>query len=137
MTGGNAPSRPARRADRRLYLAAAAAIFLVEVAIALFVPGGFVRHTLGDVLVVVLLYSALMASTRLDPLPAALACVGFAFTVEAAQALSLVERVGLADVPLARIVIGTTFSATDLAAYAAGGALALLAEAAAAARRRN
>lgn len=128
MTAGNAPSRRARRTDRRVYLAAALVIFLVEVAIARFVSGGFVRHTLGDVLVVALLYCALMASTRLDPVPAAVACVGFAFAVEAAQAAAIVERLGLSHLPLARIVIGTTFSWGDLLAYAAGGALALVAD---------
>lgn len=126
MTDGNASSLRAKlRLDRRIYLVGAILLLLVEISIALFVKSGFVRHTLGDVLIVMLLYCALMAVTNLRPVTAAAASTGLAFLVEAAQALDIVERLGLSHAPLARIVIGTTFSPWDLAAYAAGGALAL------------
>ena len=133
MTAGNAPSQTAKprpeRKPRRVYLGAALALLLIEIAIASFVKTGFVRHSLGDVLVVMLLYAMLMAATRLRPLSAAVFCVAFAFAVEGAQALNVVDRLGLGDIALARIVIGTTFSPWDLVAYAAGAAAAVLIDA--------
>jgi hypothetical protein len=130
MTAGNAPSPGAKpRRDRRSYLVAAIVLLLVEIAIALFVKSGFVRHTLGDVLVVMLLYAALMAAIRLKPVLAALLCFAFACVVEGAQALNIVERLGLGDVALARIVIGTTFSPWDLVAYFAGAIVAVFIDA--------
>lgn len=122
-------ARPRPDRPRLVYAAAALAILLIEIAIALLVKGGFVRHTLGDVLVVMLLYCALMAAFGLRPVIAALLAAGFAFAVEIAQAFDIVERLGLGGIPFARIVIGTTFSWTDLVAYAAGGALSLLCDA--------
>lgn len=93
------------------------------------VKSGFIRHTLGDVLVVMLLYGALMAVTRLKPIAASLLCTSFAIAVEGAQALNIVDRLGLGDVVLARIAIGATFSQWDIVAYAAGGASAVLIDA--------
>lgn len=119
-------ARPQPDRPRLVYAAAALAILLIEIAIALFVKGGIVRHTLGDVLVVMLLYCALMAALQLRPVTAASLAATFAFAVEIAQAFEIVERLGLSDIPLARIVIGTTFSCGDLAAYAIGAVAAVV-----------
>ncbi len=137
MRDGKASSRvqkPRLDRTRATYAATALLIFCVEVAIALFVKSGFVRHTLSDVFVVMLLYAALMAVAPLPRVIAAGLCFVFACAVEVGQALGLVERLGLSDMPLARIVIGTTFSWSDIAAYAAGAFITVIADSAA--RRR-
>ncbi|MES2753101.1 MAG: DUF2809 domain-containing protein [Pseudomonadota bacterium] len=110
------------------YTAIAAGLFVVEVAIALWVRDRFLRPVGGDVLAVVLLYCGLRAVTRLRVLPAALVATAIGFAVEAGQALHLVDRLGLGDSAVARTVLGSSFALADLFAYAAGGALVILVE---------
>ena len=83
---------------------------------------GFVRHSLGDVLVVVLLYTSCRTVSPEKPafgwkLPAAILL--FAFCVELLQLWGFCDRFHITD-PLLRIIIGTGFSFGDLLCYAAG-----------------
>lgn len=114
---------------RRGYAAAALVLFLIEVAIALFVRDAFVRPYLGDTLAVVLVYLALRAATPARVVPAALVALAIAFGVEFGQWFGLVDRLGLGGSQMARIVLGTGFAALDFVAYAAGAAAILVAEA--------
>ena len=50
----------------------------------------------------------------------------FSFAVEIGQYFRLAELLGLMDCKVARIVIGSTFDAKDLLAYAIGAALVLV-----------
>ncbi|HEY0314268.1 MAG TPA: DUF2809 domain-containing protein [Allosphingosinicella sp.] len=110
---------------RRHYALAAAALLVVEVAIALFVHDSFVRPFLGDTLAVILVYLLVRAATRLG-VPAAAACaVAIAFLIELGQYVGLLNMLGLAGNPVARIVLGTGFDPKDFLAYLAGG-LAML-----------
>lgn len=76
-------------------------------------------------------HRAIQRANRADVTPpasrttttAAAAVFLFAFAVEAAQAAQIVERFSLADILLARIIIGTTFSWGDVVAHAAGAIL--------------
>ncbi|MBY0423240.1 MAG: DUF2809 domain-containing protein [Parvularculaceae bacterium] len=142
MTGGKAKS-PRRRPDDRLprpaWLAAAAVFLLVEIAIAIFATG-FLRHTVGDVLVVVLLYALARGATRVSPVAVAALCFVFACAVEAAQGVGLFKALGLHHAPVAKTIVGATFDPLDIAAYAAGAAFAFLSDIAGArwtARRRS
>lgn len=110
------------------YALAALAIFLIEVAIALWVRDAWVRPFGGDVLAVILVYCGLRAVTRLDVVPAALIAVAVGFVVEAGQALHLADRLGLGDNPVARVVLGTAASVEDLIAYSVGGVILVLIE---------
>lgn len=60
---------------RLVYSAAAVALFCVEVAIAAFVNDSFVRPYIGDVLAILLVYTALRAATPLS-LRSAIAITG-------------------------------------------------------------
>ena len=106
------------------YALAALAIFLAEVAIALWVRDAWVRPVGGDVLAVVLVYCGLRAVTPLPAAPAAVVAVAVGFAVEAGRAFHLVDRLGLGGNRIARTVLGTSFSVMDLVAYALGGLLA-------------
>lgn len=114
--------------DRMHYALAAVILFAIEVLIALFVTDGFVRGYLGDVLVVVLVYAALRAVTRLGVAGALATTLGVALLVEIGQALGVLRMVGLSDNRLAAIVFGGVFDVLDIAAYLAGGALVVIAE---------
>ena len=97
-------------------------------AIALFVHDRFVRPFLGDVLAVMLVYAAVLTLLRLRPVIAAGAAFAFAFAIEIGQYFGLVYRLGLGDVAIARIALGTSFSPGDFPAYGVGAVLALAAD---------
>jgi hypothetical protein len=110
---------------RPIYLALVVVIFAVEVAIAKgLIPGAFVRHSLGDVLVIVLIHFLARGVTRLS-LGAALALsLGIGLVTELLQYIHVAELLGLQKGSLLYVVIGNTFSAMDLLMYLVGGVLA-------------
>lgn len=105
------------------YLIAAMAFFIIEVLIALYVHDDIIRPWGGDVLVVVLLYCFVRGVTRLNLLTAAAVVLVFSWFVEALQYLQIIRILGLEGNTVARTVIGTTFSWTDIVAYTLGIAL--------------
>jgi len=110
------------------YLLAAVALLVIEVLIASFLHGGFIRLYFGDYLVVILLYCLVRAVTRLSVLPAALGVLIFSFTLETLQYFHLVRLLGLESFRLARVILGDSFEWQDLLAYAAGIGTVLIVE---------
>lgn len=110
------------------YALAALIVFLIEVAIALWVRDAVVRPYGGDVLATILVYLGLRAATAMKVIPAALAALAISFLVEMAQALDLVTRLGLAHNDTARTVLGTSFAVGDLVAYSVGALLVVMVE---------
>ena len=102
------------------YLIAALAIFVVEIWIALYVHDDFVRPWGGDVLVVVLLYCLVRGVTRLNVVAAALSVLVFSWFIEVLQYFQIVRVLGLEGNAIARTIIGTTFSWSDIVAYTLG-----------------
>lgn len=104
---------------------AAAFIFLlaVEVLIALFIDDAFVRPYVGDMLVVIVVYSFIRIiipeKNRLMPLWVFL----FAALVEVLQLFSLVDRLGLGDIRFFRVLIGSVFDFKDILCYVVGCSL--------------
>lgn len=109
------------------YAAAALILLLLEVLIALFVTDTFVRGYVGDVLAVLLVYAVLRA-TGLSVLGAVLAALVIALAIEVAQAFDLLGALGLTENRFARTVLGGVFDWLDIAAYLAGGAIAVAME---------
>ena len=109
------------------YCLFALTIFLIEIAIAKY-TSGWVRSYLGDVLVIVLLYSAIMSVAELNKKLVALFTLIVAFAIEFGQYFKLAERLGFAPDSLAYIVLGNTFSVEDLGCYVVGAILILLFE---------
>ncbi len=105
-----------------LHAAIAAALFGVEVGIALFVHDSFFRPYVGDVLVVLLIHHAVLAVVDLPPLATAIATLVFAYLVEGAQYAGIGQRFD--GHPILQTVIGTTFQWGDLVAYALGALVA-------------
>ncbi len=108
------------------HLAAAAGLFAVEVAIALFVRDGFVRPYLGDVLATAMVYFAVRGATPLGRAGAAAAAMGLGVVIELGQAVHILEHAGLGGSRVARVVFGGVFDLKDLACYAVGVGLAAL-----------
>ena len=93
-------------------------LLLVEIGIAQL--SGFIRHTFGDFLVVILLYCLVKSFVKASSVSIALGVLIFAFTVEFLQLTSILEWVGLEDNRMAKIIFGATFSVYDLLAYTLG-----------------
>jgi len=95
-------------------------LFLTEITIAVFFKEGFIRHTFGDYLVVLLLYFFLKSFVSASNTILANVTVLIAFTVEFIQLTPLLKSIGLENHSLANLVLGNTFSVTDLLAYTFG-----------------
>lgn len=112
----------------KTYFGLTAILFLIEVGIAIFIKDKFIRPYLGDVLVVILIYSFAKSFLKISVYKAALVVLLFAFTIEILQYCSLVEKLKLQHNTLAKTVIGTSFSWEDILAYIAGILIVLVAE---------
>lgn len=96
-------------------------LFLIELCIALFIRDKFIRPILGDVLVVVLMFTFCKIFYQGNTLKLVFAVVLFAFVVEIAQYFKLATALGIEDNKIAKVVLGTTFDWIDLFAYTIGG----------------
>jgi Protein of unknown function (DUF2809) len=95
-------------------------LFLVEISIALFIHDRLVRPFVGDMLVVILIFTICKSVINANYFWLAFCVLIFSFAVEIGQYFNLVSILGLQHCGLARTVIGTTFDYHDLLAYSAG-----------------
>ena len=89
---------------------------------------GWIRGYLGDILVVMLIYSTLMTVFDLNKKSVVLFTLIFAFIIEYGQYFKLAELLGFEKGSLAYIVLGNTFSVEDLVCYVVGGIIILIIE---------
>jgi hypothetical protein len=105
---------------RPFYLILAVFLFATEVAIATFFSDNFIRPVLGDFLVVILLYAALYAFLQVNRLKLTLGVLGFSYLIEVAQYFKLLAHLHLQHNYGAKLILGTTFSWSDMVAYTLG-----------------
>lgn len=96
-------------------------IFLIEVLIATKLKDiFFVRAYLGDVIVVMLLYTLIKSFFRSNNEKLILGILIFSCLLEFAQYFNIAEKLGFRKGSLMYIVIGNSFSWIDILCYAAG-----------------
>lgn len=102
------------------YFCAFIIIFAIEVIIAVFTISNFIRAYLGDVLVVVLIYTFIktFVRKRIKLLP--LYIFIFAVLVEIGQYFHFVDLIGLGNNKIATIMLGTSFDTKDIICYFVG-----------------
>jgi Protein of unknown function (DUF2809) len=110
------------------YFALTVILFGIEILIARFAHDQIIRPYIGDLLVVMLIYCFVKSSLNTPVLITALCVLAFSYTIETLQYFNIVERLGLGNSKIARIVIGTSFEWIDLVAYTLGIGLVLFLE---------
>ena len=110
------------------YIALAHSLFLIELAIAFIIKTGFIRYTFGDYLVVILLYAIIRGCTNLKVWVSALVVLLIAYGIELLQLTPFLTYFNLEDNLTAKLILGSTFHATDLLAYTLGIVTVLLVE---------
>ncbi|MFF4340881.1 DUF2809 domain-containing protein [Kitasatospora sp. NPDC001540] len=121
MAHGQGADPPGERRARAYWLAGAAAVLLLGLALPGLVPGR-AAALLGGALYTALLYTVLMAAApRLGPWTAGGSALAASWAVELFQASGLPAGLGRHSL-LARLVLGTTFDPSDLPGYALGAA---------------
>jgi hypothetical protein len=109
------------RHPRATYLVIAVTLFCIEVLIATRLSHwGFVRGSLGDVLVTGLVYCVVLAVRDFDRLRLASSVFVFACLVEVAQYLHVAAALGLTKGGALHIAVGDSFDWTDIACYFVG-----------------
>lgn len=112
-----------KRKKRLAYLFATIVLFGIELLIALYVHDRFIRPYVGDVLVVVLLYTFvrifLPEGVRWLPLYIFL----FAAGVEVLQYFRIAELLGLSDNRVLSVVVGSVFDIKDILCYGIGAVI--------------
>ena len=111
------------------YLVIAHILFLIELAIAFIIKTGFIRYTLGDYLVVILLYAIIRGCTNLKVWVSALVVLLIAYAIEFLQRTPFLTYFNLQDSFTAKLIFGSTFQLTDLLTYTIGIITVILIEA--------
>ena len=95
-------------------------LLIIEVLIALFVHDAFIRPYVGDVLVVIVIYTfvRIFIPERCVFLP--LFVFVFATLVEVLQLFNIVDLLGIGDNGFFRVLIGSVFDIKDVLCYAVG-----------------
>ena len=96
------------------------ALFLIEVCIAVFIKDSFIRPFLGDVLVVLLIFSFARIFYYGNVKKLIFGVLLFSFTIEILQYFQFATVLGLENNKIAKIVLGSTFDWLDLLAYTIG-----------------
>jgi len=102
-------------------------ILAIEIYIAIFIKGGFIRHYIGDVLATAMLYAFGRAIFRVAPINLAIFVFAISLFIEALQYFKILEILGVKS-SILRIIFGGTFDWTDIICYLAGCILAYLFE---------
>lgn len=112
----------------KIYFIHFAILLVVEILIAIYLKSGFIRHTFGDYLAVILLYCLIKSFIQIKPLYLALFVLLFAFLIEFLQLFNVLDLLNLRDNKFAVITLGSTFHVSDLIAYTLGIITILLIE---------
>jgi Protein of unknown function (DUF2809) len=92
----------------------------IEICIAVFINDSFIRPFIGDVLVVILIYSFVRAFWNIHASIVAWAVFAFASTIEILQYFNFVNNLGLQKYKILAVALGSTFDWKDIIAYAIG-----------------
>ena len=103
-------------------------LLIVEILIALYATNETVRGSIGDLLVVILIYCFIQAFFEVNKTKTIIGVGIFAILVEILQAMNMVEKLNLQDNKIMSTILGTTFDLNDIWSYIAGCAIVYMLE---------
>lgn len=104
----------------KTYLIITILLFAIEVLIVMFLKTGFIRHTVGDFLVVILIYCFFKSLFEINTITLAISVLLFSFLIEFLQLANILKLLNLENNHLAKLILGSTFHISDLIAYTLG-----------------
>ncbi|MBC3757435.1 DUF2809 domain-containing protein [Hyunsoonleella sp. SJ7] len=104
----------------KTYLLITTLLFIIEALIAIYLKTGFIRYTIGDFLVVILIYCCFKSFLKVDSIKLAIAVFLFALCIELLQLLNILSLLGMEHNQTAILLLGSTFHVSDVAAYFLG-----------------
>lgn len=110
------------------YFALAVLLFAIEFIIGADFHDKVIRPYGGDFLVVILMYCFIKSFINTSPFKTAISVLLLSYIVEVSQYFHVVGLLGLQHSQLAKILLGTSFSFTDLLVYTLGIGLVILIE---------
>jgi len=112
----------------KTYFILTALLFITEVVIGVYVHDSIIRPYGGDFLVVILLYCFVKSFINLPVKTGVIAVLLFAYVVEVSQYFKLVVWLGLKHSVWANILLGNSFSWTDMLMYTLGMLVVVMVE---------
>ncbi len=106
-----------KNSNKNNYLLAFIIILITEIIIAIFVKDTIIRPFVGDILVIILMYTFIRGTIQKNIKLLPLYLFLFATMVEIAQYFRIVEILNLQDNKFISIIIGTTFDKKDILCY--------------------
>lgn len=104
----------------KTYLLLTLLLFTIEALIAIYLKTGFIRHTVGDYLCVILLYCFFKSFMEGHHYKIAILVLVIAFCIEFLQLTNYLALFNLQKNRLANLILGSTFEISDLVAYSLG-----------------
>jgi hypothetical protein len=98
-------------------------LLAIEIMIAVFMHDNFIRNNIGDILVVIMLYTLLRAFIPTTVVKALAGVLFFSIFVEVLQCFDTVHVLHLEHNRVASTILGSYFSWMDIACYIAGVAI--------------
>jgi hypothetical protein len=102
------------------YLLLTVILFATEVMIGTYLHDAIIRPYGGDFLAVILIYCFVKSFLNTRLLPTVVCVLLLAYVVEISQYFHLINIVGLQNSKAARVIMGTSFSWTDMLMYTLG-----------------
>ena len=112
----------------KTYFVAFCVLLSIEVCIALFINDRIIRPFIGDLLVVLLIYSLVGSFFNIVYQKTILGVLLFSYIIEVLQSTSFIDWAGLSNNKVAKIILGSTFDWKDMLAYTVGALLILIFE---------
>ena len=103
-------------------------LFIIEACIAFFIKEGFIRHTFGDVLVVIMLYCLIKIFVKAKPIYIVITVLIVSFGIEFLQLTHILQWLHIENNKALKLILGSTFDINDLLAYLFGIIVVLLIE---------
>lgn len=113
---------------RRIYFVLSLLLFFTEILIAAFVHDRIIRPYGGDFLVVILLYCMVSSLVKFEKHTIATGVLIFSYLIELMQYFHVAALLGMEKSGIAMIIVGSSYSWTDMLAYTFGFLFVIMVE---------